>query len=241
MPPSQHRRWPPLRRPVSPALFAFATLGKGRNFFQRKSSTMSAFLQLETTSSLLMIIFTKLAWFDSFSNCSCSSFARKSCTAPSLVYFKRRMKLEQACLAFLVVCQPLWIELLDDLLWRVVLLDLALKVETHHVARVELVRQFKKLGQTLLFCLFYVLRRRINDEVHIDIVMVFLIVLPGTQHLSWRISNLTYLDHTITLLANHGFKLGFVGLRPLVDGDLNRGIAGLACDSGHVVLVVSRS
>ena len=90
------------------------------------------------------------------------------------------MKLECACLAFLVVCQPLWIELLDDLLRRVVLLDFALKVETDHVARVELVRQFEKLGQALLFCLLYVLRRHINDEVHVDIVVVFLIVLPGT-------------------------------------------------------------
>jgi hypothetical protein len=76
-------------------------------------------------------------------------------------------------------------KLLDDLLWRVVLLDLALKVEADHVARVdELVRQFEKLGQTLLFCLLYVLRRHINDEVHVDIVVVFLIVLLGTQHLS---------------------------------------------------------
>jgi hypothetical protein len=64
---------------VSPAALAFATLGNGRNFFWRNSSTMSAFLRLETTNSLLTIIFTKRAWFDSLSNCSCSSFARKSC------------------------------------------------------------------------------------------------------------------------------------------------------------------
>ena len=35
----------------------------------------------------------------------------------------------------------------------------------------------------------------------------------------------------------------FVGPRPLVDGefgDLDRGITGLACDSGDVVLMISR-
>jgi hypothetical protein len=39
---------------------------------------MSAFLWLDTTKSLLMIIFTKHAWLDSLSNCVCSSFARRS-------------------------------------------------------------------------------------------------------------------------------------------------------------------
>ena len=87
-----------------------------------------------------------------------------------------------ACLPFLVVCQPLWIELVDDLLWRVVLLDLALKVKADHIARVDLARQFEELGQTLLFCLLDILRRHVNDEVHVDVIVVFLIVLQGTQY-----------------------------------------------------------
>jgi hypothetical protein len=90
--------------------------------------------------------------------------------------------LKSACLAFLVVCQPLWIELVDDLLRRAVLPDLAIKVEANHIARVDLARQFKELGQTLRFCLLDILRRHANDEVHVDVIVVFLIVLPGTQY-----------------------------------------------------------
>ena len=90
--------------------------------------------------------------------------------------------MESACLAFLVVCQPLWIELVDDLLWGAVLPDLAIEVEANHIARVDLARQFEELGQTLLFCLLDILRRHANDEVHVDVIVVFLVVLLGTQH-----------------------------------------------------------
>jgi hypothetical protein len=84
-----------------------------------------------------------------------------------------------ACLAFLVERQSLRVKIFDDFLRRVVLLDLAVKVEADHVARVDLARQFEELCQALLFCLFYVLRRHANDEVHVDVVVVFLIVLSG--------------------------------------------------------------
>jgi len=67
--------------------------------------------------------------------------------------------------------------------WRVVLPDLAVKVEAIHIARVDLARQFEELGQTLLFCLLDILRRHVNDEVHVDVIVVFLIVLPETQYL----------------------------------------------------------
>lgn len=100
------------------------------------------------------------------------------------LYVQRKIKLESACLAFLVVCQPLWIELLDHLLWGIVLPDLAVKIETNHIARVDFARQFEELGQTLLFCLLNVLRRHVNDEVHVDVIVVFFVVLPGTHHRS---------------------------------------------------------
>ena len=61
---------------------------------------------------------------------------------------------------FLVVCQPPRIELVDDLLWRVVLPDLAIRVKANHITRVDLARQFEELGQTLLVCLLDILFRR---------------------------------------------------------------------------------
>ena len=54
-----------------------------------------------------------------------------------------------ACLALLVESQSFWIEFLDDLLWRIVLLDLAIKVEADHVARVDLACQLEVLDQAL--------------------------------------------------------------------------------------------
>jgi hypothetical protein len=109
-------------------------------------------------------------------------------------------------LALLVVSQSLWVEVLDDLLWRVIFLDLALKVEADHVARADLARQFEELSRPLLFRLFDVLGRHAHDKVHIDVIMVFLVILTGTQHGRHYVSRQrTYLDHTIALLTNHGF------------------------------------
>jgi len=137
-------------------------------------------------NSFLMIIFTKCAWFSNFSNCSCSLFARKSCKSKknnivrsAVVYPTLKMQMAHACLALLVVRQSLRIEFIDDFFWRVVLLDLALKVEADHVVHVNLACQFEELGQALLFCLFNILYCQVDDEVHIDVVVVFLIILLG--------------------------------------------------------------
>ena len=115
-----------------------------------------------------------------------------------------------ACyLALLVEHQALWIEIHDDLLRRIVLLDIAVKVEADHVARVNLARQFEELCQALRFCLFYVLCRHADDEVHVDVVVVFLIVLSeDSAPLSFATADRrrhTHHDHAVALLADHGF------------------------------------
>jgi hypothetical protein len=71
----------------------------------------------------------------------------------------------------------LWVELFDDLFRGCVLLDLALEIEAHHVARIDLGRQLEELGETLFFSLFEILRSHGNHKVDVHVIVVFLVVL----------------------------------------------------------------
>ena len=82
-----------------------------------------------------------------------------------------------SCLAFLIICESLGVEFLDNLLRRAVLLDLALKVKADHVARVYLARKLEELSEALLFCLFDVLGRHIDHEMYVDVVVVLFVIL----------------------------------------------------------------
>ena len=82
-----------------------------------------------------------------------------------------------SCLAFLIICESLGVEFLDNLLGRAVLLDLALKVKADHVTCVYLARKLEELSETLLFCLFDVLGSHIDYEMYVDVVVVFFVVL----------------------------------------------------------------
>lgn len=84
-------------------------------------------------------------------------------------------------LSLLIPCQTNGIELVDDLFRRVVFLYLAVEIEAHHVACVNLARQLEELDETLSLGLLHVSLTESHYEVHIDVVMVLFIVLELTS------------------------------------------------------------
>ena len=83
----------------------------------------------------------------------------------------------RAYLALLIPREPNRVEVLHHLLGRVVLLDLAVKVEAHHVARVDLARQLEELEEALLLGLLHALLAESDDEVDVHVVVVLFVVL----------------------------------------------------------------
>ncbi len=113
-------------------------------------------------------------------------------------------KKKSANLALLIERESLWVKFFDHLLRRAVFLDLALKVEADHVARVDLGRELEELGETLLLSLFDVLGRHVNDEMYVDIIVVFFVILQVLAQYGKPIRRKhTYFDDAITFLANH--------------------------------------
>jgi hypothetical protein len=80
-------------------------------------------------------------------------------------------------LALLIICQSNRVKVLNDLLWRFIFLNLAVKVEANHVACCQLRCQFEELHEALLLSLLHALGRHTDDEMDISIVMVFFVVL----------------------------------------------------------------
>jgi hypothetical protein len=75
------------------------------------------------------------------------------------------------------------VEILDNLFGGMVLLDLAVEVETNHVAGVDLGRELEELLETLLFSLLKVLRTHCDDNMNVDVIRVLLVVLCAYQYL----------------------------------------------------------
>lgn len=82
-----------------------------------------------------------------------------------------------AYLALLIICQSLGEKFLDDFLWGIVFLNFPVKVETYHVASINLARELEEFGKALLLGLLKVLGCHCDDKVHVDIVMMFLVIL----------------------------------------------------------------
>lgn len=102
---------------------------------------------------------------------------------PCLVRESVEFKLEcirHVILALLVERESLGVEILDDLLSRLILLDLAVEVKAEHVARVNLGRQFEELDEPLSFGFLHVLLAERHHEVDVHVVVVLLVVLYMT-------------------------------------------------------------
>lgn len=69
------------------------------------------------------------------------------------------------------------VKFFNDLLRGRVLLYLALEIECHHVARIDLRRELEELCKTLFLSLLEVLRSHANHEVDVHVIVVFLVVL----------------------------------------------------------------
>lgn len=69
----------------------------------------------------------------------------------------------------------------EDLLWRSVLLDLALGVEADHVGRRERARDLELLLESVLLDRLLALLRKRDDEVHRRVRVVLLVVLHRSQ------------------------------------------------------------
>lgn len=149
-------------------------------------------------------------------------------------------------LALLVPSQTNRIEVLDYLLWGVVLLDLSIEVETDHVARVDLAREFEELKEALSFSLLQVLLPHGNDKVYVHIVMVLFVILgiikQSVTEYRPKYRTSSYLHWAVTLLTHHGLKLLLVVLGPLVNrkfGNLDSSSVDLVHDTRDVILVLA--
>lgn len=56
-------------------------------------------------------------------------------------------------------------------------MDLALEIERHHVARIDLGRELEELCKTLFLSLLEVLRSHADHEMDVHVIVVFLVVL----------------------------------------------------------------
>ena len=77
----------------------------------------------------------------------------------------------------MVVLQTDVVKVLEDLLGRAVLLDLAGGVEADHVARLDLVRQLERFLEPVLLNRLLALVRERDDKVDRGVGVVLLIVL----------------------------------------------------------------
>lgn len=87
-------------------------------------------------------------------------------------------------LALVVVLKTNVVKVIEDLLGRNVLLDLAGGVETDHVGDVELARDLEGLLESLLLDELLALVGKSDDEVNGSIGVVLFVVLRGSTR--WR-------------------------------------------------------
>jgi len=86
-------------------------------------------------------------------------------------------------LSFLVVGKTHRVKVFQNLLSRIVFLDLAFEVKADHVARINLRRQLEELKETFLLCLLQVLRAHGDSEVDIQIVVMLFVILQKGEKL----------------------------------------------------------
>lgn len=84
-------------------------------------------------------------------------------------------------LPLLIIRQPDWVEIFQDIFSRVILLNFAVAIEAYHVACIEFADKLEEFKEALLFSSFQLFGTHRNHEVNIEVIVVFLVVLSNRE------------------------------------------------------------